>query len=105
MVISILNRKTRLADRAQWEAALAKVMPQLRKVVDAEAGFVSVQYLWSAEDDGRFVQVTTWQTLDDCRRYVRQGPAATVATIEEAAVPTAPHPDGAWTRQTYEAAV
>jgi heme-degrading monooxygenase HmoA len=105
MVISILSRKTRLKDRSQWEAALLQAMPRLRGVIEAEAGFVSVQYLWSTEDDGQFAQITTWQTLDDCRRYVRGGAAATVATIEEAAVPTAPHPDGAWVRKTYEIAL
>lgn len=105
MVISILSRKTRLKDRSQWEGALAQALPRLLGAMEAEAGFVSVQYLWSADEEGQFAQITTWQTKDDCRRYVRGGAAATVATIEEAVVPTAPHPDGAWVRKTYEIAV
>ena len=33
------------------------------------------------------------------------GTAATVATIEESAVPTAPYPDGSWVRQTFDTAI
>lgn len=104
MVVSILTRRTRLKDRAQWEAQLSKLLPRVKPVLEAEAGFVSVQYLWGTEENGEIAQITTWRTLDDCRRYVRQGGAATVATLEDAAMPTAPHPDGAWVRRTYEVA-
>jgi hypothetical protein len=105
MVLSILTRKSRLKDRAQWESQLAKALPAIKQVLEAEFGFVSVEYLWSADEDGAFAQITTWRSLDDCWRYVRQGSAATVATLEEAAVPTALHPNGAWVRTTYESAV
>ncbi len=104
MIISILTRKTRLTDRARWEVALAAVLPQIREIVASEAGFVSLQYLWNADEPGEVAQTTTWRTLDDCRRYVRRGGAAKVAMIEDAAIPTAAHPDGAWVRRTYEAA-
>ena len=103
MILSILIRKTRLTDRAQWEAALAKAISRINGVLGGHSGFVSVQYLWSVDEPGRFAQITTWQTEDDCLRYVRKGGAATVATIEEAAVPTAPYPDGAWTRANFQA--
>lgn len=102
MVISILTRKTRIRDRAQWEAALGAVLPKIKGVLASEDGFASVEYAWGVDDDGEFAQVTTWKTLDDCRAYVRGGGAATVATIEDAAVPTAPHPDGGWVRKTFE---
>jgi hypothetical protein len=102
MVVSILTRKTRLRDRVQWEAALGTVLPKITDLLASENGFVSVQYAWGAEDDGEFAQITTWSSLDDCRSYVRGGGAATVATIEDAAVPTAAHPDGAWVRKTFE---
>jgi len=102
MVVSILTRRTRLRDRAQWEAALRKVLPKVTERLEAEHGFASVQYAWGAENDGEFAQITTWKTLGDCRGYVRGGGAAAVATIEDAAVPTAPHPDGAWVRKTFE---
>ena len=102
MVVSILTRKTRIRDRAQWEAALAKVLPKIKELLAAEGGFASVEYAWSAENGGEFVQITTWKSLDDCKAYVRGGGAATVATMEDAAVPTAPHPGGAWVRKTFE---
>jgi heme-degrading monooxygenase HmoA len=102
MVVSILTRKTRLRDRAQWEAALGTVLPRIKDLLGSQQGFVSVEYAWGAEDGGEFAQITVWRSLEDCRRYVREGGAATVATVEDAAVPTAPHPDGAWTRKTFE---
>lgn len=104
MVVSILTRQTRLTDRAVWEAALGTVLPKIDKVLRSAAGFVSVQYLWRTDEPGRIAQITTWQTEDDCRRYVREGAAATVATIEDAAVPTAAYPNGSWVRQTYSTA-
>jgi len=102
MIVSILTRKTRITDRGQWRAALEGVLPKLTSLLEAEPGFVSVEYLWSTDEPGRFAQVTTWQSADDCQRYVRGGGAATVATFEDAAIPTAPHPDGAWVRRTFE---
>ena len=103
MVVSILTRKTRIAERSRWDSALRAVLPRIRKVVEQQPGFVSVQYAWDLNNEGAFAQITTWKTEEDCRRYIREGAAATVATIEEAALPTAPHPDGKWVRQTYEA--
>ena len=104
MVKSILTRKTALADRAQWQSRLDSVLPKLREVLGAEPGFVSVEYLWGAQDDSEFSQITTWQTLEDCQRYVREGGAATVGALEDRAIPTASHPNGAWTRKTFEEA-
>jgi len=77
-------------------------LPKIQGLLAGEPGFVSVQYAWSAEDDGEFAQITTWDSLEECRAYVRGGGAATVATLEEAAVPTAAHPHGAWVRKTFE---
>ncbi len=102
MVLSILTRKTRITDRTHWQSALEAVLPQLQAVLDGEVGFVSVEYLWSADEAGAFAQITTWASPDDCHRYVRGGGAATVATLEDAAIPTAPYPDGAWVRRNFE---
>lgn len=102
MVVSILTRRTRIADRSRWDAALHAILPRIRKVVEQQPGFVSLQYLWSVYNEGAVAQITTWNSEEDCRRYVREGAAATVATLEEAAVPTALHPNGAWLRNTYE---
>ncbi len=102
MVISIVTRKTSVRDRAQWQSRLESVLPKITEVLKAEPGFAEVQYLWGAEDDGEMAQITRWETLDDCRRYVREGGAATVALYEDRAIPTAPYPDGSWLRQTFE---
>jgi len=102
MVISILRRKSRLTDRARWESQLADVLPKITGILEKCPGFVSFQYAWDVNEEGAFAQITTWRTEDECKRYVREGAAATIATIEEGALPTAPHPDGRWVRQTYE---
>ena len=102
MVVSILRRKSRLTDRARWEAQLAGVLAKITAILEESPGFVSVQYAWDVNGEGEFAQITMWESEDDCRRYVREGAAATIATLEEAAVPTALHPDGKWVRQTYE---
>ncbi|TMB65533.1 MAG: hypothetical protein E6J43_11885 [Chloroflexi bacterium] len=102
MVVSILRRKSRLTDRARSQSQLDSVLPKITGILQKSPGFVSVQYAWDVNDEGAFAQITSWRTEDDCKRYVREGTAATIATIEEAALPTAPHPDGRWVRQTYE---
>ncbi len=102
MVNSIVTRKTSIGDRAQWQSRLESVLPKITEVLKAEPGFAEVQYLWGAEDDGEMAQITRWETLDDCRRYVREGGAATVALYEDRAIPTASYPDGSWLRQTFE---
>jgi hypothetical protein len=102
MVVSILRRKSRISDRGRWEAQLAGVLTKITALLEKAPGFVSVQYAWDVFGEGEFAQITTWRSEDDCKRYVREGTAATIATLEEAAIPTALHPDGRWVRQTYE---
>lgn len=104
MIVSVLTRKTRINGRAEWESRLNSVLPRIKELLEGQPGFAGVQYMWGAEGDGEMAQITSWETLEDCRRYVRMGAAAMVATIEESALPTAPHPDGAWVRRTYESA-
>jgi heme-degrading monooxygenase HmoA len=104
MIISILTRQTRITERAVWEASLGTVLPKIRDILGAQPGFVSVQYLWGADEPGRIAQITTWQSEGDCRRYIREGAAATVATIEDAAVPTAAYPNGSWVRTNLSVA-
>jgi heme-degrading monooxygenase HmoA len=103
MVTSIVTRRTRLTERAVWEAALGTVLPKIREVLEAAPGFVSVDYLWGMDEPGHVAQITTWRSEEDCRRYVREGGAAMVATIEDAAAPTAAYPNGSWVRQTFSA--
>lgn len=96
-------RNTRLTEQAVWQAALGTVLPKIQQELAKAPGFVSVQYLWG-EEPGRIAQITSWQSEDDCRQYVRGGGAATVATIEDAAVPTAAYPKGSWTREMFSVA-
>ena len=102
MVISIVMRKTDVKDAAEWRSRLGRALPSIAAVLESESGFVRVQYLRGSEEDGEMAQITTWQTLEDCRRYVREGGAATVGAYEDRALPTASHPDGAWLRKTFE---
>ena len=102
MVVTIVTRKTSVRDAGQWRSRLAEALPRITEVLTAEPGFVSLQYLWGAEGDGEMGQITRWETLEDCRRYVREGGAATVAMYEDRALPTASYPDGAWVRRTFE---
>lgn len=97
-------RQTRITDRAVWEASLGTVLPKIREILQAHSGFVSVQYLWGADEPGKIAQITTWQNEEDCRKYIREGGAATVATIEDAAVPTAGYPNGNWIRHNFASA-
>lgn len=103
MIVSIVTRRTTVQDGEEWRSRLNGVLPTVREVLKAQPGFVSVEYLRSAEGDGLMAQVTRWRTLEDCQQYVREGGAATVALHEERALPTAPHPEGTWVRRTFEA--
>jgi hypothetical protein len=102
MIVSILMRKTRIQDRTEWEKRLAGVLPRVKDILKGEQGFVSVEYSWGVEDDGEMMQVTGWNALEDCQLHVRGGGAADIATMEDAVLPTAPFPDGAWVRKTFE---
>ena len=102
MFISIVTRKTSVRDKAQWQSRLEGALPVITEVLKAEPGFAGLRYLWGAEDDGLMGQITRWETLADCHRYVREGGAATVAMHEDRAIPTASHPDGSWVRRTFE---
>lgn len=97
-------RHTRITDRTVWEASLGTVLPRIHEIIGSHSGFVSIQYLWGTENSGQFAQITTWQSEDECRKYIREGGAATVATIEDAAVPTAAYPNGNWVRHNFSAA-
>jgi hypothetical protein len=103
MIVSILTRNTRIKEREVWEAALTTVMPRIREVLEGEPGYASVEYFWGLGDAGCIAQMTKWENEESCQNYIRNGAAATVATIEEAVVPTAPYPNGAWVRTNFAA--
>lgn len=101
MTRSTLWRKTTVTDPGDFEkrqAALAtRLLPHLQK----QPGFVSHEMTAGAAP-GEMVEITTWQTADACRSYLREGGAAMSATILDAFFPTAPYPDGTWVRETVE---
>jgi len=101
MVYSIVTRRTEVTRREDWEARLRQALPKIAEVLQKQPGFVSSQYLWGVDDDGEMAHITTWQTVEDCRRYVREGGAATVAAFEDQALPTASHPHGTWYRKSF----
>ncbi|MEX1253080.1 MAG: hypothetical protein WEE64_01935 [Dehalococcoidia bacterium] len=100
MIVSLLQRKTAIADAGEWQQRADRLLDRLRPLLERQPGFQGIE-LWRGED-GRLAELTRWASHDDCRRYVRGGAAATAATISDAILPTAPYPDGGWERDTYE---
>jgi heme-degrading monooxygenase HmoA len=102
MIRSTLTRKTTVTDSADFEKRQAALETRLLPLLQKQPGFVSHEMRRDG-DAGGMVQVTAWQTEADCRAYLRQGGAATAATILDAFFPTAPYPDGNWVRENVEA--
>ncbi len=100
MIVSILTRKTAIQDAEEWDKRAARMMERLRPHLERQPGFSGVDV--SRDDGGRLVEETRWQSEDDRRRYVRGGAAAMSATIADAILPTAPYPNGTWSRETRE---
>ena len=100
MVVSVLTRKTAIADADEWDRRAARLVERVRPFLERQPGFVSIEIRRS--EGGALTEETRWQTLADCQRYVREGGAATVATIADGLLPTAPYPNGAWLRETRE---
>jgi heme-degrading monooxygenase HmoA len=99
VVISTLTRKTAIADAEEWSKRAERYLQRVRPFLEQQPGFQGVDLV---REDGGLVETTRWQSMDDCRRYVRDGGAATVATMADAALPTAPYPNGAWVRESNE---
>jgi heme-degrading monooxygenase HmoA len=100
-----MTRRTAIKDRAQWEESLRRALPRLEALMRRAAGFESVHYLFGVEGDGSMAEVTRWRSRAEYDAYLRNGLAATAATILDAALPTAPYPDGNWARQSFETAL
>jgi hypothetical protein len=93
--MTIVRDAEEFAKRQQaLEGRIAPLMQQ-------QPGFVSRE-MRREGDGGGMVEVTRWQTPEDCRNYLRNGGAAMAATILDAFFPTAPYPDGNWVRETVE---
>lgn len=100
MIVSNLSRKTAIRDPEQWQQRADALLSRLRTLLERQEGFVSVDL--SAGDGGALTETTRWQSWEAYHRYLRNGPAATAATIADAFLPTAPYPNGNWTRDARE---
>jgi len=100
VVISKLTRKTAIADPEEWDRRAGRFLERVRPLLERQLGFVDIDL--RRGEAGALTEETRWQSMEDCQRYVREGTAATVATIADALLPTAPYPNGAWLRETYE---
>lgn len=94
-VSSRLERKTLLKDPAEWEKRGPRLDAAIKPVLEKQPGFQGVEVQWT---DGVLVETTAWDSEENCRAYIRNGGAATVGTLADAAMPTAAYPDGTWTR-------
>jgi len=101
MVVSTLTRMTVVRDAEEFAKREAALAGRMAPLMQKQPGFVSREMRRDGEDGG-MVEVTRWQTADDCRNYLRNGGAAMAATILDAFFPTAPYPNGNWVRETVE---
>lgn len=101
MIESVLTRKTAIRDAQEWERRAGRLLERLRPFLERQPGFEGIDL--SSDGRGALTEVTRWRSMDDCRRYVRGGAAATAATMSDALLPTAPYPNGSWQRETQEA--
>jgi heme-degrading monooxygenase HmoA len=99
MIVSRLTRKTAIADATEWDKRAARVLERVRPFLERQPGFAGIDV---RREGGALIEETRWRSMDDCRRYVREGAAATVATMADAILPTAPYPNGAWLRETVD---
>jgi heme-degrading monooxygenase HmoA len=100
MIISVLCRRTAIADPEEWDRRAARLLERLRPLLERQPGFQGVEL--SRGEGGGLTETTRWASVDDCRRYVREGAAAMAATMSDGFLPTAPYPNGSWVRGTRE---
>ncbi len=100
MIVSVLSRKTATSDPAEWDTRAERLLERLRPFLERQPGFAGIEL--SHGEGGELTEATHWRSLADCQRYVREGAAATAATMSDALLPTAPYPNGAWRRETRE---
>ncbi|MPZ22721.1 MAG: hypothetical protein GEU28_04080 [Dehalococcoidia bacterium] len=98
MITSRLQRKTVVNSREECEQRIESLKPRVLPIMEKHEGFLGVEFEWL---DDTIVETTSWASEEACRAYVRQGGAATVASYSDALLPTAPYPDGTWTRTSH----
>ncbi len=100
MIVHVMTRKVALRPE-EWDQRAETLRERLAPVFRKQPGFLGWDLL-RTPDGAAMTEITRWDSLEHCRRYVREGGAALAATIMDAIIPTAPYPDGAWIRATYE---
>jgi hypothetical protein len=102
MIRSTLSRNTTVSDAADFEKRQGALIERLLPLLQRQPGFVSHE-MRRVGGGGGMVQVTAWQSAEECSAYLRNGAAAMAATMLDALFPTAPFPDGNWVRRNAEA--
>ena len=95
-VTSRLERTTQVTTLEEWEKRRPRLESTIKPLLEKQPGFQQVDLEWN---EGRLVETTTWESQEDCRKYIREGGAATVATYADQVVPTAGYPNGTWIRR------
>ena len=95
--VSTLTRTTTITKTEDWDKRVAGLLARLEPYVQKQPGFVS-HALTRQGEGGAMTQTTTWETPEDCATYIRGGAAAMAATWIDGFLPTAPYPNGSWTR-------
>lgn len=103
MIISTLARKTTITDQDEFTRRAAALDGRLAPLLAKQPGFAGRE-MRREDDGGRMLEITRWNSMDDCRAYLRNGGAAMAATLLDAFFPTAPFPDGNWVRTNSEEA-
>jgi hypothetical protein len=99
-VISRLDRKTTITSHDEWAKRVERLKPVILPILEKQPGFQGIDFEWT--DDG-IVETTRWDSEENCRNYVRNGAAATVATYSDGFLPSAPYPNGTWVRSNSDA--
>jgi hypothetical protein len=94
-----LRRQTTITKPEDWDKRVAGYTTRVLPYLQQQPGFTA-HTINRDGDTGAMTETTTWRTPDDCRNFIRGGPAATAATWLDAFLPTAPYPDGTWLRET-----
>lgn len=102
MIVAVLSRKTAIRDAEQRQQRADALLGRLRPLLERQDGFVDVEL--ASGEDGALTETTRWHSWEAYHRYLREGLAATAATIADALLPTAPYPNGNWTRDAHEEA-
>ena len=97
MFVATLRRKTTVVKAEEFEQRKASLLERLLPYLQRQPGFAGHELTHG--EGGEMVEVTRWATEADRTRYLRGGAAAMAATWMDAALPTAPYPNGTWVRE------